>query len=224
MSDFLANGDRHSDAFNVRRTLIAYPRLGKRLLDLAICLVTLPATLSITALLWALVRLDGGAGLFTQMRVGRGGRMFRCYKLRSMVPNADEVLQHILATDPVRRAEWAQDQKFKDDPRITRLGRFLRKTSLDELPQIWNVIRGDMSLVGARPVVPEELERYGQHAGWYKAQRPGLSGAWQVSGRNDMSYEERVALDVNYAQTMSFAKDVIIILKTFGEVLRRSGY
>lgn len=224
MFGFFVNGRTGPNGVGVSYRSLSYRRLGKRLFDLAVCLTFLPVIVPLVAVCWFLVRLDGGPGIFSQMRVGRGGRLFKCYKLRSMVPDADAALEHILATDPERRAEWEKDQKFRDDPRITKIGRFLRRTSLDEFPQFWNVIRGDMSLVGARPVLPEELDRYGRNAGWYKAQRPGLSGIWQISGRNQTSYAERVAMDVEYARNVSFVLDVTIILKTLVEVLRRSGW
>lgn len=169
------------------------------------------------------IRRDGGPALFAQTRVGRGGKAFRCLKFRSMVRDSDEVLERLLKTDPIASAEWYATHKLKYDPRITSVGRFLRRSSLDELPQLWNVLRGDMSLVGPRPVVPEELVLYGDKAELYRQVRPGMSGLWQVSGRNDTSYEERVALDAWYIKNWSLWYDVAIVCKTVGVVLSGKG-
>lgn len=140
-----------------------------------------------------------------------------------MVVNADVVLKELLASDPQARAEWAQDFKLKNDVRVTAIGRFLRRTSLDELPQLWNVLRGDMSLVGPRPVVEQELERYGTDVRYYLMAKPGITGLWQVSGRNDIDYAKRVSLDVSYVQRWSLSQDVAILVKTIGVVMRREG-
>jgi lipopolysaccharide/colanic/teichoic acid biosynthesis glycosyltransferase len=137
--------------------------------------------------------------------------------------NADVVLKELLANDPAARAEWQQDFKLKNDVRVTAIGRFLRRTSLDELPQLWNVVRGDMSLVGPRPVVEQELERYGHDVRYYLMAKPGITGLWQVSGRNDVDYAKRVSLDVSYVQRWSLSQDVAILLKTVGVVMRREG-
>lgn len=164
------------------------------------------------------VRLTTGAPvIFSHERVGRNGRTFRCLKFRSMVPNAQEVLDKLLASSPEARAEWERDFKLRDDPRITRFGRFIRKTSLDEMPQLWNVVKGDMSIVGPRPVVADEFERY--YAGaerHYKAVRPGLTGPWQVSGRNDLDYANRVKLDREYVEKWSVVRDFMIVMRTVG--------
>lgn len=166
---------------------------------------------------------DGGPAIFTQMRRGKGGRMFRCYKLRSMVPNASERLKTLLASDVDARHEWNLTQKLQNDPRITRIGRFIRKTSIDELPQFFNILRGDMSLVGPRPIIDKEVSRYGKYIADYDKVRPGLTGLWQVSGRCDLDYAERVALDAKYANTRSFWGDLKISVLTVPAVLFSRG-
>jgi lipopolysaccharide/colanic/teichoic acid biosynthesis glycosyltransferase len=157
---------------------------------------------------------DPGPIIFRHRRIGRGGREFDCLKFRSMVVDADRRLQELLATDPVARRQWAVDHKLRNDPRITKLGLFLRKSSFDELPQLWNVVRGDMSLVGPRPIVLAEVPRYGRFYVDYCRVRPGLTGLWQVSGRNNVSYRRRVALDVVYGRRASLKMDAFILLKT----------
>ncbi|MFT8643551.1 sugar transferase [Gluconacetobacter sp.] len=195
----------------------------KRVMDVMIAAAMLffamPAMLAIVVL----VRRDGGGALFGHNRIGENGRIFRCLKFRSMVANADEVLKELLERDEAAREEWASTQKLRHDPRITRLGRFLRATSLDELPQLLNVLRGDMSLVGPRPIVQAEVERYGENITYYYATRPGLTGLWQVSGRSNTSYARRVALDSAYVRHWTFWKDVLILLKTIPAVLRHDG-
>lgn len=170
-----------------------------------------------------LVMRDGGPCLYGHTRVGVDGRKFRCLKFRSMVRNADAVLKDLLASDAEARAEWAADFKLKHDVRVTRFGHFIRKTSIDELPQLWNVVRGDMSLVGPRPVVEKELERYGDSVSYYLGVLPGITGLWQVSGRNDTDYDTRVALDVAYVRNWTFGGDIVILFKTIGVVLRGRG-
>jgi len=162
---------------------------------------------------------DNGPVFYKHKRIGQNGKPFYCVKFRSMRVDSAEVLAHLLATDPEARAEWERDQKLTDDPRIHAVGRFLRKTSLDELPQFWNVLMGDMSIVGPRPVVEDELERYGMHVADYCAVRPGITGAWQVGGRNLVSYDERVALDVDYVRNATLLDDFRIVFKTFAVVL-----
>ncbi len=197
----------------------------KRLFDFCAALTALILAAPLFIPLAILIRRDGGPVFFAHERIGRGGRRFPCLKFRTMVTDAKARLEHILATDPQAAAEWARDQKLRNDPRVTRVGRILRATSLDELPQLINVLRGDMSLVGPRPVVAEELERYGTDRTSYLRVRPGITGLWQVSGRNQTTYEERVALDVRYVETWSFSQDLIILIKTVREVLwHRSGF
>ena len=166
---------------------------------------------------------DGGPVFFAQERIGRGGKLFRCLKFRTMATDADVQLRELLARDPVARREWDRDHKLKDDPRITRVGRFLRESSLDELPQLLNIIKGEMSLVGPRPIVPAEAPRYGRHIKRYCAVRPGLTGLWQVSGRNDVSYRERVVMDVAYVRGRCLWLDLKIIARTVPAVLLRRG-
>lgn len=170
-----------------------------------------------------IIRLDGGPALYSHGRVGSGGRRFVCLKFRSMVTNADEVLDRLLRSDPDAAREWAETQKLRDDPRITKVGRVLRKTSLDEIPQFINVLRGEMSLVGPRPIIAKEIQRYGDDYYYYIEARPGITGLWQVSGRNDTSYEERVRLDVLYIQQWSMWRDFAILIKTIPVVIRRRG-
>ncbi|WP_161783276.1 sugar transferase [Burkholderia sp. A1] len=169
------------------------------------------------------VKCDGGPVFFGHERVGRRGQRFRCWKFRSMVPNADQVLQKLLAGDPQARAEWDREFKLKRDVRVTAVGVFLRRSSLDELPQLFNVIAGQMSLVGPRPIVSAELSRYGERVNDYLALRPGVTGLWQVSGRNDTGYATRVRLDMAYVRSRSMRTDLLILMKTFKVVLRGSG-
>ena len=173
-------------------------------------------------LIWMITR-DGGAAFFGHTRIGQSGREFKCYKFRSMVPDAERVLNDLLLRDPEARAEWQTNFKLKNDIRITSIGRFLRKTSLDELPQLWNVLSGSMSLVGPRPVVEKELERYGEDVAYYLLAKPGMTGLWQVSGRNDTDYAKRVFLDAWYARNWSLSCDMAILFKTVGVVLRQDG-
>ena len=166
---------------------------------------------------------DGGPVVFAHRRVGRNGRHFHCLKFRSMAADAEARLADLLARDPVAREEWARDHKLKNDPRITKLGAFLRKSSLDELPQLFNVLRGEMSLVGPRPIVDDEVTKYGRYFQHYCAVKPGITGLWQVSGRNDVSYRTRVALDCTYARSKSLGLDLWIMAATVPAVLCRRG-
>jgi Undecaprenyl-phosphate galactose phosphotransferase WbaP len=170
-----------------------------------------------------LLRSEGGCVLYRHRRVGRNGRAFECLKFRSMVPDADRVLRELLEHHPELQAEWVRDHKLRCDPRVTVLGKFLRRTSLDELPQVWNVLRGDMSLVGPRPVVGEELMRYGRCLSVYLSAKPGITGLWQVTGRNDINYRRRVALDVYYVRRYNLLLDMYILLKTMRVVLGGRG-
>jgi len=175
------------------------------------------------ALAGAVFLQDGGPVIFVQRRIGRNGRPFPCFKLRSMAVDAETRLQSLLANDPAARADWERDHKLKSDPRVTALGRFLRTSSLDELPQLFNIMRGEMSLVGPRPIVQAELSRYGRHSTTYCSVRPGITGLWQVSGRNDVSYRKRVAMDVLYARSKSLPLDLKIIALTIPAVLLKRG-
>lgn len=198
----------------------------KRCFDIAFslaCFVTgAPAFLLISLLIFL---TSPGKIIYSHQRIGRGGIPFRCYKFRSMHSNADERLNEILKTDPIRREEWYKNYKLKDDPRITRLGAFLRKTSLDELPQFWNVLKGDLSVVGPRPVVKDEITRY-YHDKAHKilSIRPGLTGLWQVSGRSDVStYQQRIAMDEYYVDNQSFLLDLKLIAKTIPAIIFTKG-
>lgn len=195
-----------------------------RALDLtvavALLLILLPI-LSLVAL--AIVLLDRGPVVFAHRRVGRHGRYFNCYKFRSMRVNSAQLLRELLETDPVALAEWTRDQKLRRDPRITKLGSFLRATSIDELPQLFNVLRGEMSIVGPRPIVEDEVTRYRRFFSDYAAVKPGITGLWQVSGRNNTTYRRRVALDVAYAKHKSVSFDLLILAKTVPAVLFARG-
>lgn len=169
------------------------------------------------------MRRGGGSVIYRHRRVGRDGEMFSCLKFRTMVPNADQVLRELLEKNPELQAEWVRDHKLRDDPRVTPLGRFLRRTSLDELPQLLNVLRGEMSLVGPRPVVREELLRYGRSVGIYLAAKPGITGLWQVTGRNNTDYRRRVVLDTYYVRNQNLLLDLYILAKTTGVVLGGNG-
>lgn len=172
---------------------------------------------------WRLWRVDGSPVSFAHYRVGQRGRLFRCFKFRTMVRNADQVLADLLLRDPAALAEWQRDQKLRDDPRITPLGRFLRHTSLDELPQLFNVLRGEMHFVGPRPVTVAELVRYGAHKRHYLSVKPGLTGLWQVSGRNNTTYERRVSFDRMYVEKRNPLFDGWLLLRTVKVLLTREG-
>ena len=207
----------------VHQPLGVYHAFGKRAFDLVFALALLPILAPIIFGLWLYSRRDGAPGLFGHARIGQKGKIFKCWKVRSMVADAESRLEAYLKANPEAAKEWARDHKLTNDPRITRFGHFIRQTSLDELPQIWNVLKGEMSFVGPRPVVTKELEKYGQDLPSYLAQKPGITGLWQVSGRNDVSYNERVQMDVDYFEKCSFFLDVKITCKTAFSVLGRTG-
>lgn len=169
------------------------------------------------------VKKDGGPAIYGHERIGKGGKPFKCLKFRSMVTNSKEVLEHLLATDATAKQEWDATFKLKNDPRITKIGGFLRRTSLDELPQLFNVLKGEMSLVGPRPIITAELERYNEEVDYYLLSKPGMTGLWQVSGRSDVDYETRVYLDAWYVKNWSMWNDIAILFKTIGVVLKRDG-
>ncbi|ULR32461.1 undecaprenyl-phosphate galactose phosphotransferase WbaP [Dickeya fangzhongdai] len=169
------------------------------------------------------VKQDGGPAIYGHERIGKGGKPFKCLKFRSMVTNSKEVLAELLSSDPEARAEWDATFKLKNDPRITRIGHFLRGTSLDELPQLFNVLKGEMSLVGPRPIIAAELERYSDEVDYYLLSKPGMTGLWQVSGRSDVDYATRVYLDAWYVKNWSMWNDVAILFKTVGVVLKKDG-
>jgi exopolysaccharide production protein ExoY len=190
-------------------------------LTAALGLVFLAPLLAVAAIV--IVLTDGGLPIFSHRRCGHNGRLFHCYKLRTMVVGADEKLSKLLAKSPKAAAEWARDHKLRRDPRITWFGTFLRRSSIDELPQLINVIKGEMSLVGPRPIVVEEIERYGELFRIYSLARPGITGLWQVSGRNHTTSRRRVELDARYVREWSFRGDMGIILKTLPAVLFSRG-
>ncbi len=196
----------------------------KRALDLVIAGTALVLTAPLLIIVALLIKLtDGGPAIFAQDRYGLNGRKFRCYKLRTMVPDARARLDEVLAVCPRRQEEWQRTEKLSDDPRITRIGRFLRKTSIDELPQLLNILRGDMSIVGPRPIQQHEIVRYRDAYLHYTSVRPGLTGLWQISGRSNTSYQYRIHLDMTYVQTRSFWGDVLIMIRTVPAVLFSRG-
>jgi Undecaprenyl-phosphate galactose phosphotransferase WbaP len=207
------------------RNQLARPllRAFKRVFDLVGSATLLVLLSPLFAYVAYKVSRDGGSAFFGHERVGQNGQKFKCYKFRSMVVNAQEVLQDLLARDEQARAEWAKDFKLKNDPRINPIGHFLRRTSLDELPQLWNVLMGEMSLVGPRPVVQAELERYGDDVVYYLMAKPGMTGLWQVSGRNDVDYDTRVYFDAWYVKNWSLWTDIAILFKTISVVTGSRG-
>ena len=198
-------------------------RIVKRSFDIIGSISLISLLLPLLVYISYKVSRDGGSAFFGHERIGENGKPFKCYKFRSMVTDAQEVLERLLANDPIAKAEWNKDFKLKNDPRINKIGHFLRRTSLDELPQLWNVLKGEMSLVGPRPVVKDELERYGDDVVYYLTAKPGMTGLWQVSGRNDVDYETRVYFDVWYVKNWSLWSDIAILFKTITVVTNRTG-
>ena len=199
-------------------------RLAKRIFDLVATICGGLLILPILLILAVLVGVDNkGRIIFAHRRVGRKGKLFPCYKFQSMVPDAQERLEEYLAKNPAARKEWEESFKLTNDPRVTKLGAFLRKTSLDELPQLWNVLMGDMSLVGPRPIVTKEVERYGDYIREYYMVPPGITGMWQVNGRSDTTYEERVAMDTWYVRNWSVWIDLVYLFKTVKTVFTGKG-
>lgn len=208
----------------MRNNLRRWPaRLTKRIFDTVTALVLLILLSPCMLLIIWLVRRDGGPALFAHPRIGKKAKVFKCYKFRTMVVDAEQQLEQLLQQQPELRTQWENERKLRHDPRVNGLGRFLRATSLDELPQLINVIRGEMSLVGPRPVVNAELPRFGDQVGYYLMVRPGMTGLWQVSGRSDLDYDSRVYLDTWYVKNWSLWYDQIILFKTIDVVLRRAG-
>lgn len=169
------------------------------------------------------IKKDGGAAFYSHERIGKNGKPFQCMKFRSMIINSKEVLEELLENDPEAKKEWEKDFKLRNDPRVTPVGKFIRKTSLDELPQLINVLKGDMSLIGPRPVIAEERKYYGDHWDEFLSVKPGMTGLWQVSGRNDTGYEERVQLDLNYIRNWNLWMDIIIAWKTIFVIINPKG-
>ncbi|KHT36727.1 undecaprenyl-phosphate galactose phosphotransferase WbaP [Pectobacterium carotovorum] len=198
-------------------------RFIKRTFDIfgALAIVTILSPILISLLY--LVSKDGGSAIYGHERVGRNGKKFKCLKFRSMVINSQEVLNELLENSPEARAEWEKDFKLKNDPRITKVGQFIRKTSLDELPQLFNVLKGEMSLVGPRPIIEDELDKYAGDVDYYLMAKPGMTGLWQVSGRNDVDYDTRVYFDSWYVKNWSLWNDIAILFKTVSVVLKRDG-
>lgn len=208
----------------VSQKALMYRLFGKRLFDLLICLALAPIALPVIAVFALLVRKDGGSAFFSQTRVGKDGRHFKCLKLRTMRVDAEEHLIEMCRVDPEIRKEWELYQKLDKDPRITKVGNILRKTSLDELPQFLNVLLGDMSYFGPRPFLPSQSALYMNAGGQaYFEMRPGISGAWQVSTRNESTFVERVTYDEDYYNDMSLKTDLTLLWKTFAVVLQSKG-
>ncbi|HHS9710316.1 TPA: undecaprenyl-phosphate galactose phosphotransferase WbaP [Raoultella planticola] len=210
--------------FRVQQSLAKLSsRIIKRTFDiigsLSIIIVLSPALIYISRK----VKKDGGPAIYGHERIGKGGKPFKCLKFRSMVINSKEVLEELLSTNSSAKEEWDATFKLKDDPRITKIGGFLRRTSLDELPQLFNVLKGEMSLVGPRPIITAELERYNDEVDYYLLSKPGMTGLWQVSGRSDVDYETRVYLDAWYVKNWSMWNDIAILFKTIGVVLKKDG-
>lgn len=199
----------------------AYSGLFKRVLDIAIVVFVAPPVILIVAVFAVLIAQDGASPFYAQQRVGKNGRIFRMWKLRSMVVNAESQLEGFLAACPESRSEWDEHQKLRRDPRITRIGGMIRKTSLDELPQLWNVLIGDMSIVGPRPMMPCQQGLYPGRA--YYALRPGITGYWQISARNESSFAERAQFDTRYLREISLWNDIRVMLCTFRVVLSGTG-
>lgn len=196
----------------------------KRMLDFALLLLSAPITIPLTIVVAILVKLTSeGPAFYGHKRIGKNGREFKCWKFRSMVIDADKQLEKILAENPEMRAEWEKDRKFTNDPRITKVGKILRKTSIDEIPQFFNILTGEMSFIGPRPVTKPELKRYGNKSDFILSVQPGLSGMWQISGRSDTGYEERIILDSYYIQNWSIWLDLWIIIKTVYVVIKGKG-
>jgi exopolysaccharide production protein ExoY len=199
-----------------------YRSFVKRLIDVVLVIMALPFVLLVVLPIAVYIRRDGHSPIYWSERVGRYGRSFKMMKLRTMVPDADERLAACLASDPEAAAEWQATQKLKSDPRITAFGRFLRKSSLDELPQLWNVLKGDMALVGPRPMMPNQRKLYPGRA--YYALRPGVTGPWQVSDRNESTFAKRADYDLDYSRKVTLAHDAALIWQTLAVVLRGTGY
>jgi len=217
-----------ADAEIARSRLTSLPRasteIALRLLDIVVSLVALFLLAPVMIAIAVAIRIyDPGPIFFRQSRVGRNGQRFYCWKFRTMVVDAEERLARLLREDDAASREWAETQKLRRDPRVTRLGAFLRRSSLDELPQLFNIVAGEMSLVGPRPIVEDEVRRYGDRFALYCAVRPGLTGLWQISGRSDIQYFERVLLDARYVSSRTFLRDIKIIILTVPRVLAARG-
>lgn len=221
--DFSADGEAITfEAAQPDRTGSFYHQNVKRWIDVALVVFSLPIVLPVVALMSLIVMMDGHNPFYFQRRIGQGGKIFRIWKMRTMVPGSDAALQAYLDANPAARTEWDATQKLRKDPRITLVGRVLRKTSLDELPQLWNVLNGTMSLVGPRPMMVSQQLLYPGRA--YYALRPGITGLWQVSDRNDSTFAGRAVYDDRYARCVSLKTDLRVLVQTVGVVLRATGH
>ncbi len=221
----VASGESEPGHGQVRKTPRRggpYRRGAKRALDILAILAAAPVVVPMVAGLAILVARDGGRPFYTQERLGKDGKVFRMWKLRSMVPDADARMENYLAGNPEAQAEWDSTQKLKNDPRITPFGQFLRRSSLDELPQLWNVLKGDMSLVGPRPMMVNQRSIYPGTA--YYRLRPGITGFWQTAGRNKTTFEARAEFDAAYEAEVTLMTDLRILARTVGVVLKGTGY
>lgn len=199
-------------------------RVVKRCVDVCLVLLMVPVLIPVLLAVSVVVILSSpGPVFYSHRRIRKSGAFFSMWKFRTMAQNSSEMLEQYLAEHPEARLEWNKSHKLKRDPRITKIGLFLRRYSVDELPQLWNVLSGQMSLVGPRPIVAAEVEKYGDSFGYYCRVKPGLTGLWQVSGRSTLSYDERVALDCRYVERWSLTGDCVILLKTFSSVWNQDG-
>ncbi len=226
MKEFVAAHEASVEAFAPAADS-TYRRYGKRAFDIILALLLLPLLAPVIGVLWVLTKRDGGPGFYAQTRVGKDGRLFKCWKIRSMVVGAEKVLDDLCSSDPAIAEEWRRDQKLDNDPRITQLGCFVRRTSLDELPQIWNVLRGDMSFIGPRPFMVSQERLYSTAGGRaYFRMRPGISGPWQVDNRGALAtdgFMQRVAYDERYLREQSIFNDLRLVWKTLGVIAKRTG-
>lgn len=209
---------------DVRNPTGFYARYGKRALDLALVVLSLPIVVPVVVACALANLIAGNPVFYSQLRLGRGGKVFRIWKMSSMRPDAGKLLEDLLLNDPERAHEWATTQKLKDDPRVTRVGAFLRRTSMDELPQLLNVLKGDMTLLGPRPMMLDQVELYGPTLDTYLSLRPGISGKWQVSERNDAHFRRRAQIDAEYARELGFLTDLKLVWQTIRTLLRSTGY
>lgn len=216
--------DGYAELEMQNRLLVPSSAYCKRAMDLCVIALALPFLLPLFLFLSIMVKSSSPGPIFySQRRLGRGARFFNAWKFRTMVVNADAALAQYLRDNPELQEEWERDHKLKRDPRVTTIGRFLRKTSLDELPQLWNVVRGEMSLVGPRPIVSDEISKYGSVFEVYKRVRPGITGMWQISGRNNTTYDERLKFDRYYVRNWSPWLDAFILFRTVKTVILREG-
>ncbi|MBT0730309.1 undecaprenyl-phosphate galactose phosphotransferase WbaP [Rosenbergiella nectarea] len=210
--------------FRVHQSLAKWPsRIIKRSFDILASLMIITILSPVLLFISRKVKKDGGPAIYGHERIGKNGAPFKCLKFRSMAVNSEELLADLLAKDPEAKAEWDETFKLKNDPRITKIGHLLRRNSMDELPQLFNVLKGEMSLVGPRPIIHEELERYRDQVDYYLMSKPGMTGLWQVSGRSDVDYETRVYFDAWYVKNWSMWNDIAILFKTVSVVLRKDG-